>query len=147
MSKRGYTLLEMLIVVVLLGVLMALAIPRLQSAFAGSSTRSARSALTTLVAKARAAAVARGCRAAVHFTSAANGSAWVTVCGPDGGVDTVGGVEQIGDRFHVAFTATRESVTFAPSGISFDNVSTTLWLTAGSRRDSVVINPIGKVMR
>ena len=148
MNRRGFTILELLVVIVMLGVLMALGIPRLRNAFNSNSTRAARSALTTLVAKARASAVARGCRATIHFTSGTNGTAWVTVCRLNGaGLDTLGGVEPIGDRFTVTLTATRDSVSFAPSGISFDGLSTTLRLSSTTGQDSVFINQIGKVQR
>ncbi len=148
MHRRGFTLLELLVVIVMLGVIMALAIPRLRSAFGGTSTRSARVTVTTLVAKARAAAVARGCRATIHFTSGSAGTVWVTVCRLNGaGVDTLGGIEPLAARFNVTVTATRDSVSFAPSGIGFDGLSTTLLMTGNGGRDSIVINPIGKVLR
>jgi prepilin-type N-terminal cleavage/methylation domain-containing protein len=148
MNRRGFTLLEILVVIIMLGVLMVFGIPRLRDAFNSNSTRSARVALSTLAAKARAAAVARGCRAVIHFTSGTNGTAWVTVCSLNGATtDTLGGVEQIAARFNVTLTATRDSVSYAPSGISFDGLSTTLRVTSSSGMDSVVINQIGKVVR
>lgn len=148
MYRRGFTILELLVVMIMLGVLMSLGIPRMRDAFNSNSTRSARVALSTFAAKARAAAVARGCRAAIHFTSGTNGTAWVTVCSLNGGTtDTLGGVEPIAARFNVTLTATRDSVTYAPSGISFDGLSTTLRVTSSSGQDSIVINQIGKVVR
>jgi len=146
MTRRGFTLIELLVVIIMLGVLMGLAIPRLLDAFAGNNKRAARAALTTLVAKARATAVARGCRSAIHFTSGSNGSAWVTVCKVTGtGIDTLGGVDPVAARFNVTITASRDSVTYAPSGISFDGQSTTVRVTSSQGQDSVLINQIGKV--
>jgi prepilin-type N-terminal cleavage/methylation domain-containing protein len=148
MTRRGFTILELLVVMIMIGVLMGLAIPRLMDAFAGNNKRAARSALVTLVAKARGTAVARGCRSAVHFTSGSNGSAWVTVCKVTGtGIDTLGGVDPVAARFNVTITASRDSVTYAPSGISFDGLSTTLRVISSQGQDSVFINQIGKVVQ
>jgi len=151
MTKRGFTIIEMLIVLVLFGLIAALAFPRLRDAFEKSNVRGARVAAGTIAAKARAAAVARGCRSALHFGALDGGTVWVTVCKVDttAGVDTLGGVEHLASRFNVEFKYSRDSVTYAPSGVSFDNVLTTLWLRSrsGSVRDSVMINQVGKVVR
>jgi prepilin-type N-terminal cleavage/methylation domain-containing protein len=151
MTKRGFTIIEMLIVLALFGLIGALAFPRLRDAFEKSNVRSARVAAGTLAAKARAAAVARGCRSALHFGPLDGGEVWVTVCKVNTtvGVDTLGGVEHLASRFNVGFRYSRDSVTYAPSGVSFDNVVTTLWFSArtGSAADSVLINQVGKVVR
>jgi prepilin-type N-terminal cleavage/methylation domain-containing protein len=152
MTKRGFTLIEMIIVLLLMGVIGAMLFPRLRDAFEKTNVRGARAALGTLAAKARATAVARGCRSALHFSSGADGSVWVTVCKVNtaAGIDTLGGVEHLASRFNVLLTASRDSVVYAPSGVSFDNVQTILRLSSpppGSVRDSVMINQVGKVVR
>lgn len=152
MTTRGFTLIEMLIVIVLIGLVGAITVPRLRDAFQKTSVRGARVAAGTLVAKARAAAVARGCRSAIHFTSGPDGTAWVTVCKVNtaAGIDTLGGVEHLASRFNVSLAPSRDSVTYAPSGMSYDNVFTVVRLDADSQgtvKDSVMINPVGKVVR
>lgn len=151
MTRRGFTLIEMLIVIVLIGLVGAIAVPRLRDAFESTSVRGARVAAGTLAAKARAAAVARGCRSAIHF-SGTDGTVWVTVCKVDtaAGIDTLGGVEHLASRFNVSLAPSRDSVTYAPSGLSYDNEFTILRLSSlpsGTVNDSVVINPVGKVVR
>jgi prepilin-type N-terminal cleavage/methylation domain-containing protein len=149
MSRRGFTFIEILIVMILIGVVSALMFPRLRGAFEKTNVHGARAAVGTLAAKARAAAVARGCRSAIHFSSGADGTVWVTVCKVNAttGTDTLGGVEHLASRFNVTFSPSRDSVTYAPSGVSFDNVTTILRFTAGNASDSVLINPVGKVVR
>lgn len=150
MTKRGFTLLEMIIVLALIGLVGALVLPRLRDAFEKTNVRSARVAAGTLAAKARAAAVARGCRSALHFGTLDNGVVWVTVCKVDTtpGIDTLGGLEHLASRFNVAMRASRDSVTYAPSGMSFDNVSTIVrFASPTGTSDSMLINPVGKVVR
>ncbi|MGH6691563.1 MAG: hypothetical protein ACREF4_12900, partial [Gammaproteobacteria bacterium] len=62
-------------------------------------------------------------------------------------LDTLGGVEYLADRFNVTFTATRDSVSFDPRGISTTYVMTTLRLNSNTVQDSVMINQVGKVVR
>lgn len=149
MTRRGFTFIEILIVMILIGVVSALMFPRLRGAFEKTNVHGARAALGTLAAKARAAAVARGCRSAIHFSGVDSGTVWVTVCkvNSSSGIDTLGGVEHLASRFSVTLTASRDSVTYAPSGVSFDNVLTILRLSSGTTTDSVMINQVGKVVR
>src|SRR2546427_909940 len=68
-----------------------------------------------------------------------------------GTVDTIGGVEQLADRYNVTLTATRDSVRFDPRGLSTDaaGVTTTVRLQGNiaSNTDSIFINSLGKVVR
>jgi prepilin-type N-terminal cleavage/methylation domain-containing protein len=148
MRQRGFTFIEILIVMILIGIIAAIGIPRLRNSLQKTNVRSARAALSTIVSKARAAAVQRGCTAALHFTSGSSGKVWITLCKVNAaGVDTLGGVEPIAGRFNVTFTASRDSVRFMPNGILLDNVSTTLRVTWSTITDSIMINSVGKVVR
>src|SRR3989442_15182596 len=78
MRTRGFTFIEVLIVMVLIGIIAALGIPRIRDAIQKNNVRSARAAIGTLVAKARGAAVQRGCKSAIHFTAGGAGEKSVT---------------------------------------------------------------------
>ncbi len=149
MRTRGFTFIEVLIVMVLIGIIAALGIPRIRDAIQKNNVRGARAALGTLVAKARGAAVQRGCRSAIHFTSGTAGTVWITACKVSNSAltDTLGSVEQLAVRYNLTLTAGADSVTFMPNGVSPDNTLTVLRVASSGITDSVMINQVGKVVR
>ena len=56
-SRNGFTLVETLIVVVLLGLMTLIAFPKMSSAMVRNDLRGARTTMVNMIAKARAAAV------------------------------------------------------------------------------------------
>jgi prepilin-type N-terminal cleavage/methylation domain-containing protein len=57
MRRNGFTLIEMMIVIVIMGIMLAMAMPKLHDWSSSADARGARTAATTLLAKARAAAI------------------------------------------------------------------------------------------
>ena len=152
MGQRGFSLIELFTVLVLIGVITMIGFPRIRDALDKTNVRSARVAAGTYVATARAAAIQRGCRGVVHFSASA-GTVWVTVCprmatGGSGTIDTIGAVSQLGTLYKVTLTETHDSVQFDPRGLRLNANTTTVKLTASSgAADSIVINQLGKVVR
>jgi len=152
MKRSGFTTIELAIVLVLIGLIAAFGFPKIRDALDASNVRSARAAVTTLVVTARAAAVQRGCLAVFHVSSASGGTVWVTACPrlrPGAGtVDTVSGVEQLGVRYNVTVSSSRDSVRYDPRGLSVESVQTAVALLGGTgKQDTVFINSLGKVVR
>ena len=148
MRQSGFTLVESLIVMILVGIVTSLGIPRFRDTIQKVRVRSARIAVGTLAAKARAAAVQRSCRSVLRVTDGPDGQVWVTVCKISGpGLDTLGGVEQIASRFNVVLACDRDSVQYDPRGLSIDYVTMTVRVTGGDVSDSLMINQLGKVVR
>ena len=145
MQRSGFTTIEMVIVVVLIGIIAAIGFPKIRQSLDKANVRSARAAVGTLAATARSAAIQRG---VIHFL-ATNATVWVTTNCPTK-VDTVSGVQQLGARFKVTLVATRDSVRYDPRGLSLDNLTTNTVVrlagSVGSNLDSTVINPLGKVV-
>jgi prepilin-type N-terminal cleavage/methylation domain-containing protein len=149
MRRSGFTTIEMVIVVVLIGLIAMIGFPKISKMLDKTNVRSARDAVGTLAGTARAAAIQRGCRSALHFTASPS-TVWVTTACP-AKVDTVSGVQDLYARFKVTLSASRDSVQYDPRGLSMDgfNSNTVVRLTGSNttNQDSVMINPIGKVVR
>lgn len=149
MSDRrssGFTIIEMLWVIVLIGLMAALGIPRIRDAVQKQNVRSARVAAVAHVVKARNAAVQRGCRATVHMRS--TGAMWVTACRTSGaGLDTLGDVDNLHDRYGVTLSATRDFIEFDPRGLSLGNQSATITFTNSLATDTIAVNPVGRVVQ
>jgi len=147
MTRRGFTVIEMIIVVAIIGIIALIGFPKISKTLDKTNVRSARDAVGTLAGTARAAAIQRGCRGVLHFTT---NTVWVTTACP-AKVDTVSGVQDLYARFKVTMSASRDSVQYDPRGLSMDGfASNTVARLTGSvttNQDSVMINPIGKVVR
>jgi len=152
MRRNGFTMLELMVVVVIIGVITLIGFPKIKDALDKTNVRSARVAAATYVATARAAAIGRGCRGVVHF-SGSPGTVWVTVCprmttAGSGTIDTIGVVDNLMSLYKVTMTETSDSVQFDPRGLRMVNTSTTvLFTTTSGGRDSILINQLGKVVR
>jgi prepilin-type N-terminal cleavage/methylation domain-containing protein len=142
----GFTFIEVLMVMIIIGVIAAFGIPRMRDSLQKANVRSARAAAVSQVAKARAAAVQRGCRSTLHLRT--TGQVWVTLCGPNGsGLDTIGTVEDVAGRFNVTMTPSADSIRFDPRGLSVDGGTTLIRFTWSNISDSIMINSLGKVVR
>ena len=147
MRRTGFTATEMVVVMALIGIIALIGFPKIRRTLDKTNVRSARDALSTEAAVARSAAIQRGCRGVLHFTSGSAATVWVTTqCGAK--VDTLAGVDNLATRFRVSLAATRDSVQYDPRGLSLDNAVTVVRITGtGGSTDSILINAIGKVVR
>jgi prepilin-type N-terminal cleavage/methylation domain-containing protein len=150
MRRHGFTTIEMIIVVVMIGIIAVIGFPKIRRALDKTNVRSTRVFLGTAVATARAAAVQRGCRTAVHFSSGM-GTVWVTACSRanPAAIDTIGGVADLASRYNVTLVATNDSIQFDPRGLSMTNATTTVRITGATSygTDSVLVNQLGRVVR
>jgi|SRR5919197_65051 prepilin-type N-terminal cleavage/methylation domain-containing protein len=152
MGRRGFSLIEMFVVFVVVGVIVMIGAPRLRDAFEKTNVRSARIAVATSAAIARAAAVQRGCRAALHFAYGTSSGMWVTACrlATPNSVDTIGSVRNLSNEYKVTLTATLDSVRYDPRGLSVETADALVRVTGNSQgnSDSLIIKSYtGKVVR
>lgn len=146
MRNRGFTFIEILIVIIIMGILAAFGIPRLRNSLDKQNVRSAKALLATLVATARGASVSRGCPATLNLTA---DSAWVTACGvsPPAASVQVGTKKLIGDDFSVTLAPSASTVVYDPRGLATSSTAVTVQVVGSTVTDSVIINQIGKVVR
>jgi prepilin-type N-terminal cleavage/methylation domain-containing protein len=143
--RGGFTLVETMVVVVVIGLVSLIALPNLQNAWAHSSVLSAKSKVTSLYYRARSTAV-ESSRTAILVVS--GGNAYL-VARPrqDGaaGVDTVTRVENVYTQFQVNLTSDADSIRVAPTGLGINGAN--LVLTKGSYADTVSINQYGRILK
>ena len=149
-SRNGFTLVETLIVVVLLGLMTLIAFPKMSSAMVRNDLRGARTTMVNMIAKARAAAVQ------------SNRVTWIKVEGntvyvgatprlvPVAGstADTVGPIVDLTEAYGVA-VAGEDSIQFDPRGfgMGFGAAPTNIDLSRNGHGSTITIDGLGRVTK
>ena len=146
-SRYGFTLVEALIVVVVLGLIALIAFPRISAAMVKSDLRSARTAVINLTATARAASMQSGRNTWIKFT----GNTALVLARPRqtagaGNADTVGAVQNLSTRYHVTASG-MDSIQFDPRGFGVLGAADTVFLSRNGYTESVVIDALGRVTK
>lgn len=146
--RRGFSLIEMLVVVVVISLAGLIAFPKFSQALASSNLRNAKAKVTTLYAGARAAAAGSGRTAYLHFTG---NRVFVTATPrrnlPIGAntIDTLTPPENVYTQYGVGIAATNDSVRIDPTGLGRD--SAVVVLTKGSQTATVRISQFGRIVK
>ena len=140
-SRRfGFTILELLLVVTIIGVLTGVAIPRTRYALDRIAVSNSASDATALLELARHLAMTRGERLSVDIDSA---PARLTL---RAGVDTIRRRDE--KAIHgVRFAPSRSPVVFSQLGIGLGVSNLTLVVTRGSAAETVTVSRLGRVRR
>lgn len=144
MDRRGFTLIEIMIAVGLIGLMAAIAYPRIADALTKQSARSGRAAVIAMQAKARATAISRG--TSTQLVVSGNTLAIVSRNPVTGAVDTVGATENLNDRFGVTVTATADTLHFDPRGLGSDASDTEVRVSKGAYTYAVTFSQYGRVV-
>jgi prepilin-type N-terminal cleavage/methylation domain-containing protein len=155
MRNSGFTLIEMLIVVLLLGIMVGLAVPPLAVWYRGRAVRGAADDFVSAHTVTRTTAVRFGRLAELHIDQATN-TFWVVVDTTDAGVqDTIGPIRDMPSD--VTFTSTRDLLCFDSRGLpserttsqgqSCDPADVTLVFSSASESRTVTTTALGKVLR
>lgn len=146
MGRNGFSTIEMIIVVILIGIIASIGFPRLRDGLEKQNVRSAKALTATLVATARGTAIQRGCAATLNLSA---DSIWVTACGvnPVAAVVQVGSKKVVGSDFSVTLNPTVATVVYDPRGIATVFTPRVVRIIGPHYRDSVMINELGKVTK
>jgi prepilin-type N-terminal cleavage/methylation domain-containing protein len=151
-SRSGFTLVEALVCVVVLGLIALIGMPKISAAMVRSDLRSARTTVINLVATARAASVQTGRRAWLKF----DGNTALVIARPrqtvGGGVgvdppDTLGTLRDLSTQYGVTVSGV-DSIQFDPRGFgsSFGD-TTSVTLSRNSHSETVTIDGLGRVIK
>lgn len=152
LGSRGFTLVEMLVVLGAVGVLFVIGFPKVRTAMMKANVRSARSAVITLYNQARNRAVREGRSMTLNFSST---NAWVTgsprraAGGSTCGCDTVGTIQNLGSIYGVTVTATPATFQIDPRGLGTQpsGAGTAILLARAGYQDSVYIYGYGRISK
>ena len=139
-NRNGFTLSELLIVIVVMGGLILLAVPRFRAVVQQSDVRGARTKVVTLYNQARTAAMTTNRPTAVRFSG---NTAVITATLPGGGLDTLGGVEDLHGEYGVTVSS---PAVLAVDPRGFGRGGGTIELMRGPYADTVLISGFGKVV-
>jgi prepilin-type N-terminal cleavage/methylation domain-containing protein len=142
--RRGYTLTELLIVVVMVGALTLMSLPKFSGLVERNQLSAAREEITAALATARASAVQKGRAATVRFSG---NTMWVTVVTSNAGATTtVVPVKQFMTLYNVSVAATDTTITYDMRGFTRLGSTGVFRIVGASRRDSVCITAAGQIM-
>lgn len=146
-SRQGYTLAEMVIVVVMVGMLSIFAIPKFTVIAESNKITAAREEIAAAIATARAAAVQKGRTATLWFSS---NQMWVTVVTSNAGATTtVVPLKSFTTLYNVSVTPPASSITFDMRGFLSPRLPAPMGvfrIVGRARRDSVCVTPVGQIM-
>ena len=147
---NGFTLIELMIVVTILGTLALIGFPRMREGMTRSNVRGARTTLINLLSKARTAATQTN---RVTLLKIQGNNAFVlarprlvAVAGSD--ADTLGAVQPLGAIYGVTVTAAIDSVRFDPRGLGTGfGTGTTFLVSLNGKTETITVDGLGRVRK
>ena len=140
---RGFTLIEMMVAVVVLGAVTTIAFPLMSSGIMRQSVRSAADAIRVMHGRARDHASQRSQPTVIDLKG---GIVAIRSINPlTGAPDTLGAVQSMPDRFGVTVSATRDSLVFDGRGIGMEGSATRIYLSRGTYADTIEISALGRI--
>lgn len=148
-SRGGFALVEMAIVLIVLGLVLLIVMPKARTAMVRSDLRSARTTLVAQVNRGKIAAISRNRRATVAVDA---GRVWVETTprlNPLLGStsDTVGTVVSLPEQYGVTLTPTTTSLSFDARGIGLNpSTPVSFGLAKDGETMGLTVNGLGRII-
>jgi prepilin-type N-terminal cleavage/methylation domain-containing protein len=138
--RRGTTLIEMLLVLCLIGILAAMALPAFSRLLDGIAVQGAAAEVHALFGTARHLAIHRGEMVTVEVDTAADRLL------VRAGAETLR-VRALGEVHRVNLSASRSATAYAANGIGYGASNMTILITRGSAEETLTVSRLGRVRR
>ncbi len=136
--RPGLTLAELVVTCTLIGLVAGIAIPRSRALLDGLRLEQASHEVSAALMLTRAAAIRRGERVRLVVDSA-RGALRI-----EAGRDTLH-QRNLARQHHVTLRASRDTITYAPSGLGFGLANSTIIVSVGGRADTLTVSRLGRV--
>lgn len=136
--REGTTLIELLIALSIIGIIAAVAVPAASALRDRGAVRAATTELVSALAHARSVAGAEWRIVSLLFDTAAGR---VLVRAPPDTLDDL----PLGTRYVVRLAATRDSVSYGPTGRGYGASNSTITISRGGAEDTVIVSRLGRV--
>jgi len=146
LDRRGFSLIEIMTVVIMAGALMLVGFPRLNQAFVSASVNGGSGAVASTFARARAVAVETGRTSRLRLSG---NSIYVTASprlNPGAGtMDTVGPIQNLNEQYGVSVTVTDTTLGFDPRGFGLNTSTVSAVVSKSTTIDTLRISAFGRV--
>lgn len=139
-SRQGFTMVEIVLVCIVIGIVAAIAVPKMGSTVNSLRLRQAAHDVAGAVTLARAAALRRSDYARLIVDST-EGQIRI-----ESGGDTLLN-RSIRKQYRVNIRATRDTITYAANGLGFGVANSTIVVSIGQRAESVTVSRLGRMRR
>jgi prepilin-type N-terminal cleavage/methylation domain-containing protein len=149
-QTNGFTLIETMMVVTILGAMMLIGFPRMRDGMTRTNVRGARTTLINLLSKARTAATQTNRTTLLKIEG---NNAFVLarprlVAAGISNADTLGAVERLGDIYGVTVTAAIDSVRFDPRGLGTGfGTGTDFLVSLNGKTETIRVDGLGRVTK